>query len=342
MRWLRKLLPGSGKVQKSARPSGFRPQVESLDDRIVPTVSTAVTAGGSLTIAVSTDDVLVGIDPATGAISQTAITNVRTAQIFRDANGAFGADIVFLDGSWQHIDSSPLLGSFTLSAAEVQARFGGPLLDVGTAYDTAGNVRVELLVSNDTNTDQSALGHIMQFDQAAGGGLVDLAPILGNSVRWVSAYESIDGGTGIALSQLTAGGDTPTDLTDDQLLARKFDFTSGSLALLYQGDGLNPAAVAEYSQSVLFTNPAGFPGIPSTTLVGPNTNRTVVIDVTFDGLDTLAAVTTQDIQEKGYALQFTTTTGTPSVFAPAVPTTTVVDVVPTPGTIKTGVLQIET
>lgn len=333
MQWLRNWLKRPDRAAKvSSSPStAFRPRVESLDERVVPTVSSVVTAGATFTVAVSDTNNLIAIDPSTGAVSQLGFTNVRTAQLFRDGNGNLGADIIFRDGSWTHIDGS-FGGTTTFTAAQAQAQFGGKILDAGTAYDSSGNIRLDILVANTANTDRFALGHIMEFNAATGGGLVDLSGALGTSVRWVSTYESIGGGTGIALSQLTAGAGTPTNLTDDQLLVRKADFATG-VSVLYSGDGVNPAAVVEYSQSVFAPSTSSLLGPPTVT------SLSVVIDVTLEGLDTIAiAGGSPTATEKGYALQFTSSAST-SLGGTA--SANVVAVIASTGGIRTGVIQTE-
>lgn len=320
--WLSKRSNRPAKVS-STTSNGFRPQVESLDGRVMPSVSSLALAGGTITVAVSTDNELVVVDPVTQNQSGTGIVDVRTAQLFRDPTGSLGIDIVFNDGSWQHIETGTG-NTFLFSAADATSFFGNPLLDVGSIDDGSGGVAFTFLVSNDSNTDQNALGFIAQFDSLSG---LTTFEGFSTTIRWVSTYETTTQGiSGLAFGQVTAG-DATADPFDDQILAQRVDGISGLLTL-YQGSGANPAAVAEYSQSVLFTGTGS--------LLNPTAVASVVAtDVTLEGLDTNTLISnamggTDPVAEAGYAIHFTmgdiaTGTGAVSVMGN--------------GNIKTGVLQ---
>jgi hypothetical protein len=309
MRWLRNMFSARSKnpiPASSARSNGFRPKVESLDDRIVPTVSTAITNAGTFTLAVNTDNVLVALDPATGAqTAATAFTNVRTAQAFRTATGGLGADIVYRDGSWQHIDSAAPLGNFTISADQAKAQFGGLILDAGTAYTDAGLARLDFIVSNsntldpDGHTFSNATGNVMEFNQETGGGLVNTG--LANAL-WVSAYNATDGGTGIALGQVSSLHPT-TFPGDYMLLVRKGDATG--VTTLFNGIYLTPGnAVVEYSQTTsLPTAGGGLGGALGGALGGNAAPRGAIVDVTFEGYPTVFAPGAMN--DGGYAIHYT-------------------------------------
>jgi hypothetical protein len=347
MQWLRNWLSKSGERPakvSSSTSTNFRPKVESLDDRIVPTVSSAITNVGTFTVAVNTSNQLVALDAA-GNQTQTGFTGVRTAQLFRTASGGLGADIVFQDGSWQHIDDAAGgLGSFTETAAQAKSQFGGLILDAGTAYNDKGQVRIDFLVSSDTmvdtngNTFSDAVGSVMEFDMSAGGGLHDLG--VGNNVQWVSTYNAADGGTGIALGQVTKNTQT-----GDTLLVRKADLAAG-LTTLYNGFRFTPDAIVEYSQTTSLPTVGnnGLGGILGN--AGNNANsasRMVLIDVTFEGSQTafnqVAPFGPKD--DTGYALQFTSggSTSVGGLLGGTSGVANVVGIISSDNTIETGVLH---
>jgi len=310
MMWLRNWLSKSSERPAKVSSNSFRPKVESLDDRIVPSgVSTAITNIGTFNLAVNTNNVLVALDATGHQIATTSFTNVRTVQAFRDGLGGLGADVVFLDGSWLHFDNS-FGGATTFSAAQVKSQFGGLILDAGTAYNDKGQIRIDLLISaNNTvdsngNTFANALGSVSEFNQATGGGLQDLG--LGQNVLWLSTYNAADGGTGIAIGQVNDPNNTPNNAGDDMLLVRKADSASG-LATLYNGTYLfSPAAIVEYSQttSLPVVGNNGLGAIFGNGGNSNNTTRMVVIDVTFEG-STTGFVNGTPVDDTGYALQFT-------------------------------------
>jgi hypothetical protein len=343
MQWFRKLL--GKRAERSAKVSpktsnGFRPQVESLDDRIVPTVSTAITNIGTFTTAVDINHNLVAVDPTSGNLSQTGITNVRTAQIFRDGTGGLGADIIFQDGSWRHIDSGPL-GSFTISADQAKNQLGGLVLDAGTAYDKMGQIRLDILVSADNmvdtngNTYGDALGSVKEFNQAFGGGLADLG--LGSNIQWVSAYNATDGGTGIAFGQVDKNVGTAPFMYN-QLTAKKFDFATG-VTTLYVGAQFSAGAITEYSQTT--SMPSALPA-----LLAPNTPPAVIIDVTFEGQATKYDAMFGAQNDGGYALQFSSggsaTVGGLLGGGAATTGPNVLGIVNPDGNIETGILYPKT
>jgi len=323
--WLAKRADHSAKA--STPTNSFRPQVESLDDRIVPTVSTTITAAGTFTLAVSTDNVLIAIDAA-GNQSKTGFTNVRTAQAFRDGVGGLGADIVFRDGSWLHFDNT--LGGATMFTADMaKTQLGGLVLDAGTAYNDKGQIRLDILTSADNmvdtngNTFADALGSLSEFTFATG--LKDTG--LGSNVRWVSTYNAADGGTGIALGQVTAAGQP--GIFDDTLLVRKADSVTG-VTTLYNGIQSSAAAIVEYSQTTSLPAPGGI-------LAGPTTTpRTVVIDVVFEGQEGFDPMTGLPTSDNGYALQFTTG-GTGGGFLGLGGAANVTSISSTDGSIETGI-----
>lgn len=329
--WLSKGSERPAKVSSASSTNGFRPQVESLDERVVPTVSTAITTGGTFTLAVNTSNVLVALD-ASGNQSTTSFTNVRTAQAFRDANGNLGADIVFRDGSWTHFDASAG-GPITFSASMVKSMFGGLILDAGSAYDSKGVLSLDIVVDASTkvdtngNTFSDAVGSLKTL---VGGSFVDTG--LGSNVRWVSVYEATDGSTGTALGQVIPAGDATTTF-DDNLLVRKADAVTG-LTTLYNGSQFAAGAIVEYSQSTSPSSP--------TSLLSPTpATRAAVIDVTFEGQPTFAMTAPFGLTaDNGYALQFTTgasgTTGGLLGSAGISTSPNVVGIISSDGTIKTG------
>lgn len=326
MQWIRNWFKCSDRPTKVSlsTSNGFRPRVESLDERVVPTVSTAITNAGTFTLAVNISNVLVAIDAA-GNQTPTSFTNVRTAQAFRDGNGGLGADIVFQDGSWTHFDNS-FGGVTAFSAAQAKAQFGGLILDAGTAYDSLGNIRLDILVSNNNNLDTNghtfanALGSVKELNQAIGGGLVDTG--LGNNVRWVSTYEAVDGGTGIAVGQVTPAGG---GMLFDALLVRKGDTATG-VTTLYNGAAFSGGAVVEYSQTMSLPTPVSiFNPAP-----GP---RAALIDVTFEGNPTTFNGMWNPTNDGGYALQYSV--GATS--SPGAPAPNVIGFIGVNGDIKTGI-----
>jgi len=342
MQWLRNWLSkGSERSAKgsSHASNGFRPQVESLDDRIVPSgVSTAVTNIGTFNLAVNTDHVLVALDATGNQIATTSFTNVRTVQAFRDRLGGLGADIVFRDGSWTHFDNS-FGGVTTFSADQAKAQFGGLLLDAGTAYTDQGQIHIDLLVSADNlldangNTFSDAVGRVLDFNQATGGGLQDIG--VGQNVQWVSTYNAADGSTGIALGQVTVN-----NTTGDTLLVRKADAVSG-LTVLYNGLAFSSGAVVEYSQttSLPIIGNNGLGGLNGNAANNSNAvNRAVIIDVTFEGAGSFDPNTFQTINDGGYALQFTSGgTSAGSLLGGISLVPNVVGIISPNGTIETGV-----
>ncbi|QJW97654.1 hypothetical protein [Frigoriglobus tundricola] len=250
-----------------ARPNTFRPRVEALDDRCVPSASSVLASNGLNQVYVDANSDLVLVSPNG---QQTALYDgsVRTAQGFRAADGALGIDVVFTDGSAIHYDPSAG-GVLTLS----NTFFGGNILDLSTAYSASGRVRIDVLVANSgsPSTALGQTGHVMEFTTS--GGLQSLA--LGTHVRWVSAYQDTAGNTGIAIGQ---------ELGSSEFLAQKADTVTG-LTTLY--DGLNDAsaAITGYTQSV------------SSFAAG---NQEVVTDLTFNSDTSLSSAVTGT-----YALQFT-------------------------------------
>ncbi len=247
MQWLRNVFARKAtQPTQSTRPNAFRPNLETLGARDLPSVSSVITAAGQYQFIVDTTNKLVVVDPS-GVSTTTSFTNIRTAQGFLDKKGGLGADIVFVDGSAQHIETANGF-NFTLT----NTQFGKPILDMGTAYDSKGNVRIDILVSNTTSTSNDIVGTLQEFTTAGG-----LQPVGLTNVRWVSTYQATDGSTGIAVGLMTTGG---------MLLAEKLDSVNG-LAVLYNNPDGVTENITEYTQAVA---PATF-GKPAV----------VIIDVTF-------------------------------------------------------------
>ena len=247
MQWLRNVFARKAtQPTQSTRPNAFRPNLETLGARDLPSVSSVITAAGQYQFIVDTTNKLVVVDPS-GVSTTTSFTNIRTAQGFLDKKGGLGADIVFVDGSAQHIETANGF-NFTLT----NTQFGKPILDMGTAYDSKGNVRIDILVSNTSANGTDVKGTLQEF--TTGSGLVTTSL---TNVRWVSTYQVADGSTGIAVGMVTTGS---------MLLVQKLDSLNGLATLHNNPDGATED-ITEYTQAVL---PASF-GKPAVT----------IIDVTF-------------------------------------------------------------
>ncbi len=301
MQWLRNVFARkANQSTKSARPAAFRPSLETLDARDLPSVSSVLTASGLHQFVVNNTNSLVltaspllgGGGPAT-IITGTATTGVRTAQAFRTAGGLLGFDAVMIDGTWQHLEQGAggVLPNGTYTTADLGLT--GKILDVGTAYDSMGRLRVDILTTTGggTSTALDVTGKLFEFNQVTGGGLMDTG--LPN-VRWVSTYLDTAGGTGIAVGQKFG----------TELMVRKGDAVSG-VSTLYDGQDGFSGAITEYTQTVspITAGPGMLPGIPGT-VIGTPANRKVVIDVTFNNSTSLTAT------PGTYGLEYTFTSST--------------------------------
>ena len=321
MQWLRNVFARKAtQPTKPTRPNAFRPNLEALDARDLMSVTSVLTAGGLNTFVVdSGNNLLVGLNGAapTVAITGTMTTGVRAAQGFRTPAGNIGADIVFLDGTWKHIElgTQGFLGT-ALGAKAGSAGAGltttdlgltGRILDVGTAYDAQGRARLDIVVANTTNSSLQQKGRLFEFDQAPtallGANVFGAITPLGSNVRFVSTYLTPTGGTGIAFGQ--DFGNAGMSVLG-QYLVRKFDTT---LATLYDGSNLAAAGITEFSQTVTPTVAGGVPGnifgIPA---ASPRVVTTLTfdadtsLDVSFNPLKTSALVI--DTGTSGTALTF--------------------------------------
>jgi hypothetical protein len=271
------------RVSAPARALSFRPQVESLDERCLPNVSSVLTAVGEYQLIVSQPGTLALIDPR-GAISTAYDGQVRVAHAFATPGGGFGADVVFKNGSALHFD--PTTGGATTVTS---TRFGNPILDMGSAYSAAGQIRVDVLVSNTSSTDLGALGSVVEFGYPAGQ--IDYDIRGRNDIRWINAYQDANGATGIALGEVSSGylaiggGQPGAPPPPDQLVVDKLDTTSRTV--LYYGTNDSPAAITDFSQTI---SPLGSP------------KRSVVTDITFNSYPTLMGY---GPTMGSYALEFT-------------------------------------
>jgi len=328
MQWLRKLVSSSANAPKAARPSAFRPNLETMEAREVPSVSSVLTATGVTQFIVDNTNSLIvkstvfGTATVIQGSNGTTPTGVRTAQGFRTQAGTLGFDAVMLDGTLRHFEQSgtTLLPTGNYTAADFGFA-GRKILDVGTAYDTQGRLRFDLLLTKAGNTSVALnqVGDLFEFNQANGGGLTNTG--LPN-VRWVSTYLDPNGGTGIAVGQ-TFG---------TELLVRKADAVAG-LSVLYDGSNSATAAITEYSQTVTpILNVGNLPGVPNNTL-NTTTNaalRRVVVDITYNGDTSFGAATNGGT----YATEFSVT---PSAnLAPAISVTGVGVGASPDNTIKAG------
>jgi hypothetical protein len=277
MKWLRNLFTRRTercRVSAPAQTLSFRPEVESLDERCLPNVSSALTAIGQFQFIVDNTNTLTVVDPF-GQRSTAFDGQVQLAHAFSTPGGGFGADVVFTNGSDYHFD--PFGGSTVLT----NTQFGNPILDVGTAYNAAGQIRLDVLVRHSFGTT----GSVLEYTPSTG---LTLLSGLGDNVVWLNDYQDTNGGTGIAVAQLIY---KPGYLAST-LLVRKADTATGVTTLYNDRTG---TAIMDYSQTV---SPA-----PALT-----PNRTVVIDITFGGNTSFSNTTTGT-----YALEYTTTGGTTSM-----------------------------
>ena len=269
MQWLRNVFARkTNQPTKSARPAAFRPSLETLDARDLPSVSSVITAAGQYQFIVDTTNKLVVVDPS-GVSTTTSFTNIRTAQGFLDKKGGLGADIVFVDGSAQHIETANNF-NFTLTSTQ----FGNPVLDMGTAYDSKGNVRIDILVSNTSANGTGVKGTLQEF--TTGSGLVTTSL---TNVRWVSTYQVADGSTGIAVGMVTTGS---------MLLVQKLDSLNG-LVTLHNNPTGNTEDITEYTQAVA---PATL-GRPAVTIIDITFGRTAgasVLEFTSGKIGATSAV----------------------------------------------------
>ena len=303
MQWLRNAFARRAtRPTTPARPTAFRPTLETLDARDLPSVSSVLTAGGLTTFVVdSGNSLLVGLNGAapTVQIQGTATTGVRTAQGFRTPAGNLGADIVFLDGTWKHIEvGTPGFLATTLGAKATGAgltatdlNLTGRILDVGTAYDAQGRARLDIVVANTNTSGLQQKGQLFEFDQAPtallGANTFGAITPLGTTVSFVSDYITPTGGTGFAFGQDFSTATTRANFTATRYLVRKFD--SGTLSVLYDGSNFASSVITEYSQTVAptagaTTIPGNILGIPAT-----NTNPRTVITFTFNADTSLDA-----------------------------------------------------
>jgi hypothetical protein len=278
MQWFRNFLSSSRqRSPKAARPSAFRPSLETLDQRDLPSVSSVLTASGLTQFIVDNTNSLIVKSTTLGTgtvIAGTATTGVRTAQGFRTADGNIGFDAVMMDGSWVHRElgaGGALLPNGTYTSASITGLpAGSKILDVGTAYDSNGKLRLDILVTKtgSTSTSLDVTGRLFEFNQASGGGVTEVTAL--SNVRWVSTYIDAIGGTGIAIGQ-TFG---------QELLVRKGDNTG--VATLYDGLDTSPAAITEYTQTVSpITSTGALPGFPGSGTTNA-ASRKIVIDVTYN------------------------------------------------------------
>lgn len=289
MTWLRDLLSGrAGRSSKSAGANAFRPKLEALDSRELPSVSSALTATGSLVtyIVDNSNSLLLSIDGSAPAVGISG--GVRTAQAFQTPGGSFGVDIVFTNGTWEHFENptgtpgifagiTGPIGSSVSSDQLIGVPAGGQILDVGTAYDPKGAVRLDVLIgTGGTGLDQT--GKVYEFNTlplGTGAFVAPSAPRLTDTgllnVRWISDYTAANGMTGLAWGTVD-GGTLGTDTTAGTglLQAYKFDVVDG-LKILYQGRDQAGGGITEYSQTVLPPQPLFMPVPPR-----------LVVDVTYD------------------------------------------------------------
>ena len=95
MTWFRNwFAPRAPRSTPSVPADTFRPQVESLDERCLPSVSSVLTGAGLSQFVVDNTNSLVLNSPViggTGTIVAGATTPVRTAQGFRTAAGGWAS-----------------------------------------------------------------------------------------------------------------------------------------------------------------------------------------------------------------------------------------------------------
>jgi hypothetical protein len=329
MQWLHNLLSGSTRAPKTAKPNTFRPNLEALDSREMPSVSSALTSDGTLItyIVDSSNNLLFATNGGAPALAISG--GVRTAQAFQTPGGSFGVDIVYTDGRWQHFENPTGTPSFltnitgpigsTVTSAQLNGiPAGGQILDIATAYDTKGSVRLDVVIgTNGGGPDQT--GRLYEFNTlpfatggfVAPGGSSFTDTGIGANVRWVSDYRATNGMTGIAWGTVS-GGMLGTDTTPGTgtLQALKFDVVDG-FQNLYQGPDQAGGGVTEYSQTV--TPPSNTPH--STT----NTPPRVVVDVTYD-----AASTTSSTFDPTRTYSFTFDSANPATASASVFTRTIV------------------
>jgi hypothetical protein len=301
MQWLRNLLSGSTKTPKTAKPKTFQPSLEALDSREMPSVSSALTSDGTLYtyIVDNANNLLLATNGGAPALALSG--GVRTAQAFQTPGGSFGVDIIYTDGRWQHFENPSATPSFlknitgpigsTVTSAQLNGiPAGGQILDIATAYDSKGNVRLDVVIgTNGEGLDQT--GRLFEFNTLPTGTGGFVAPG-GNSftdtgltnIRWISDYSATNGMTGIAWGTVT-GGTLGTDTTPGTgtLQVLKFDVVDG-FRNLYQGTDQTGGGITEYSQTVMPTSTTS----SSTTTTPPR----VVIDVTYDATSTFTSTST--------------------------------------------------
>src|SRR5258707_1061814 len=116
MQWLRNVFARKATQPTKSTHRSFRPTLETLDARDLPSVSSVLTAAGLTSFIVDNSNSLrfstAGGTPVL-AIQGTPTAGVRTAQGFRTVGGGLGVDIVNLDGSWQHFEQAGTAGLLT-------------------------------------------------------------------------------------------------------------------------------------------------------------------------------------------------------------------------------------
>jgi hypothetical protein len=290
------LAPRAERPSKSAtaRSNTFRPNLEALDRRDVPSVSSVLTNtfGDVQFIVDNTNTLKVSING--GTASPLSLGGpVRTAQGFRTADGTIGVDAVLTDGTWVHdqLGAPGILGSnmFTRTAAQIGALpTGSTILSVTEAYNAQGQLHLDILSTTNNSNTPTALGvtgSVFDFNQATGS----VGTILGGAtnVDWINTYVDAAGGTGIAFGQEIGNG---------EFRAQRMDTTTGGFVTLYDGADTITAKITGYSQSVLSS---------ANTLQGilnPGSATTkVVIDITYNASTSFLPTNTTGT----YALEFT-------------------------------------
>jgi hypothetical protein len=186
------------------RPFAFYPQVEHLDERCLPNVSTVSTAAGIWRFVVDSATSSLTVTDPTGVTAKAVdgtVTPVRVVHGFCDPKGNIGVDLVYADSTAVHFENGKLntVGTGFLDLSTAYGRKDGSIRIVAVKMDGTSGVAPFSLAASLSPTSTVRTGTLLQYDGRS-------ISMLGANVRWASAYEDTGGSTGLAVSIMTGAG----------------------------------------------------------------------------------------------------------------------------------------